>query len=173
IMNRINVTERDGKLILDKSRQAHSFELLLTLLVAVFIAWLTLSIWNYENRVLDSFTQLIYPFLFLLPLGFIPKITELTKIVMRGEMFEFDLNRNEFLKDGKRVFPLDLITGVRLRVVLFVDSPNCYYLGIVHHNGKKYKIDECLNEGSYLAIADAIAFYCKVDVKSVGLKEYD
>ena len=172
-MGRLTVTEKDGKLILDKSKEAHIFELLLTLLIVVFIAWFTMVVWNYENRVLGASTQRIYPFLFLIPLGFIPKMIELLKIILRGQRFEFDLNRNLFLKDGKAVFSLDVVTEVRLRVVLFVDSPNCYYLGIIHHNGKKYKIDECLNERSYLKIADIIAFYCKVDVKSVGLREYD
>lgn len=172
-MARIQVTERDGKLILDKSKAAHFFELLLTLLIVVFIVWFAMTIWNYENPVLDAFTQRVYPFLFLIPLGFIPKMIELTKIITRGERYEFDLNKNQFLKDGKALFPLDVITGVRLRVVLFVDSPNCYYLGIVHHGGKKYKIDECLNEKSYLDTAEIIAFYCKVNVSSVGMRSYD
>jgi hypothetical protein len=100
-------------------------------------------------------------------------MTELIKIITRGERYEFDLNQNQFLKDGKALFPLDVITGVRLRVALFVDAPNCYYLGVVHHGGKKHKIDECLNEKSYLDIAEIIAFYCKVNVSSVGMSAYD
>jgi hypothetical protein len=172
-MGRIQVTERDGKLILDKSRDAHLFELLLTLLIVVFIVWLALMIWNYENLVLDAFTQRVYPFLFLIPLGFIPKMSQLVKIIVRGERFEFDLNQNQLLRDGKALFPLDAVTAVRLRVILFVDTPNCYYLGIVHHNGKKLRIDECLNERSFAEIADIIAFYCKVHVSSVGVASYD